>query len=90
MEHWYPRNPSNGTFDKWEDGVDRFGNLCLIQRNVNSKFSNMDPVSKKNTGDDRKGKPEAEAYGCRYRRFRYMDGIRAHRASEGYARHPDE
>ena len=49
VEHWYPRNPSNGTFDKWEDGVDRFGNLCLIQRNVNSKFSNMDPVSKKNT-----------------------------------------
>lgn len=52
VEHWYPRNPSNGTFPKWEDGVDRFGNLCLVQSNINAKFSNMDPVSKKNTFHD--------------------------------------
>lgn len=29
--------------------VDRLGNLCIISRNINSKFSNMSPVSKKNT-----------------------------------------
>lgn len=30
-------------------GVNRFGNLCIIQRNVNSKFSNLSPESKKGT-----------------------------------------
>ena len=49
VEHWYPRNPSEGTFDRWEDNVDSFGNLCLIQRNINSRFSNMSPEAKKST-----------------------------------------
>ncbi len=49
VEHWYPQNPSEGTFETWKDGVDRFGNLCIIQRNVNSKFSNMSPEAKKST-----------------------------------------
>ena len=49
VEHWYPRNPSEGTFDRWEDDVDSFGNLCLIQRNINSRFSNMSPEAKKST-----------------------------------------
>lgn len=49
VEHWYPQNPSEGTFEQWTDGVDRFGNLCIIQRNVNSKFSNMSPEAKKST-----------------------------------------
>lgn len=44
IEHWYPQNPEEG---KWEN-KDCFGNLCLIQRNVNSKFSNKHPTSKKN------------------------------------------
>ena len=49
VEHWYPRNPSEGTFEQWthEEGVDRFGNLCLIQRAANSKFSNLAPEAKK-------------------------------------------
>lgn len=49
VEHWYPQNPSEGTFESWKEGVDRFGNLCIIQRNVNSKFSNMSPEAKKST-----------------------------------------
>lgn len=52
VEHWYPQNPSEGTFQKWEDGVDNFGNLCIIQRNINSKFSNMDPKAKKTTFEE--------------------------------------
>lgn len=56
VEHWYPRNPSEGTFDRWEDNVDRFGNLCLIQRNINSRFSNMSPEAKKSTFKDMIGK----------------------------------
>ena len=48
VEHWYPQNPSEGTFKQW-DNVDRFGNLCIIQRNVNAKFSNMSPEAKKST-----------------------------------------
>ena len=49
VEHWYPQNPSEGTFEQWKDGVNQFGNLCIIQRNVNSKFSNMSPEAKKST-----------------------------------------
>ena len=52
VEHWYPQNPSEGTFESWKDGVDQFGNLCIIQRNVNSKFSNMSPEAKKSTFRD--------------------------------------
>ena len=52
VEHWYPQNPSEGTFDQWKDGVNQFGNLCIIQRNVNSKFSNMAPEAKKSTFRD--------------------------------------
>lgn len=49
VEHWYPQNPSEGTFEQWKDGVNQFGNLCIVQRNVNSKFSNMSPEAKKST-----------------------------------------
>lgn len=48
MGHWYPQNPSKNSIDSWED-KDRFGNLCIIQRNINSKFSNLSPASKKDT-----------------------------------------
>lgn len=48
VEHWYPQHPSSQSFDSWAD-VDKFGNLCIIQRNVNSKFSNLSPASKKDT-----------------------------------------
>jgi len=49
IEHWYPQNPSNGTFDRWEheDGLDQFGNLCLVPSNINASFSNLDPQVKK-------------------------------------------
>ena len=45
VEHWYPQNPSEGSFDSWERR-DTFGNLCIISRSVNSKFSNLSPESK--------------------------------------------
>lgn len=53
VEHWFPQNPSEGTFKKWsQEEVDNFGNLCIIQRNVNSKFSNLEPHSKKGTFEE--------------------------------------
>lgn len=53
VEHWYPQNPSGGTFEQWtKHEVDHFGNLCIIQRNVNSKFSNLEPHSKKATFEE--------------------------------------
>lgn len=54
VEHWYPQQPSEGTFDRWtkEEGLDDLGNLCLVQRNVNSKFSNLSPEAKKTTFED--------------------------------------
>ena len=48
VEHWYPQHPSEQSFATWND-FDRFGNLCIIQRNINSKFSNLSPASKKNS-----------------------------------------
>lgn len=48
VEHWYPQHPSEGTFEAW-DGIDTFGNLCVISRSVNSKFSNLSPASKMDT-----------------------------------------
>lgn len=45
VEHWYPQNPSDGSIDRW-DKRDRFGNLCIISRSINSKFSNLSPESK--------------------------------------------
>ena len=48
VEHWYPQHPSEGTFETW-DRVDTFGNLCIISRSVNSKFSNLSPGSKMQT-----------------------------------------
>lgn len=51
VEHWYPQHPSGDTFEVWgqNEGVNHFGNLCIIQRTVNSKFSNMSPESKQST-----------------------------------------
>ena len=45
VEHWYPQNPSEKSGVKWNER-DRFGNLCIISRSVNSKFSNLLPGSK--------------------------------------------
>lgn len=59
VEHWYPQHPSDGTFDKWEeqDGQGRykrdyFGNLCLIQKKTNSRFSNLSPESKRQENEN--------------------------------------
>ena len=48
VEHWYPQRPSEDTIETW-DGRDTFGNLCIISRSVNSKFSNLSPGSKMQT-----------------------------------------
>lgn len=46
VEHLYPQNPSeNSTIRYWKD-KDMFGNLCLISRRENSRFSNLSPKSK--------------------------------------------
>lgn len=50
VEHWYPQNPSDDSFDSWGD-KDTFGNLCIISRSVNSKFSNLSPESKMKSYD---------------------------------------
>ena len=63
VEHWFPQHPSDGTIKPWDDAiwgvsedqkstVDRLGNLCLVQRNVNSRFTNNSPASKKTMWED--------------------------------------
>lgn len=52
VEHWYPRNPdAEHSFEKWEENdknsCDMFGNLCLVSSDINSRFSNASPKSKK-------------------------------------------
>ena len=54
VEHWYPQHPSNDSFARFDEeggegNVDRFGNLCIIARKVNSKFSNLSPMAKAKT-----------------------------------------
>lgn len=51
VEHWFPQHPSQGTIELWNDeqGLNNLGNLCIIQRSVNSKFSNLSPLAKKDT-----------------------------------------
>lgn len=49
VEHFYPRTPMPGHQALTaETGLDDFGNLCLISRGMNSKFSNNMPVAKCN------------------------------------------
>ncbi|WP_314359670.1 DUF1524 domain-containing protein, partial [Porphyromonas catoniae] len=48
VEHWYPQRPPEGAFEAWDER-DTFGNLCIISRSVNSKFSNLLPASKMNS-----------------------------------------
>lgn len=52
VEHWYPQRPSDGSFDPWDD-KDTFGNLCIISRSVNSRFSNLSPKSKMESFGDK-------------------------------------
>lgn len=51
IEHFFPQNPINATSKQQEQMKDinlhRFGNLCLINRGLNSRVSNHVPVAKK-------------------------------------------
>lgn len=47
VEHFYPQTPMEGyTALSQETGLNDFGNLCLISRGMNSKFSNNMPMAK--------------------------------------------
>lgn len=46
VEHFYPQNPMPGYDNLKDKGLDNFGNLCLISRGMNSKFSNNMPKAK--------------------------------------------
>lgn len=48
VEHFYPRKPMEGYPQLEEEVLDSFGNLCLISRGMNSKFSNNMPKAKLN------------------------------------------
>lgn len=62
IEHWYPQHPSGGSAEPWEDMTedgkflrDSFGNLCIITREVNSRFANANPLAKKTYEESKKG-----------------------------------
>ena len=54
VEHWYPQHPDAdadccpewGAVDNEHGVVDRFGNLALLQSNINAHFSNQPPMGK--------------------------------------------
>lgn len=54
VEHFYPQTPMVGYRELTDEtGLNDFGNLCLISRGMNSKFSNNMPVAKyKNFGNE--------------------------------------
>ena len=43
VEHWYPRNPPDGSVFPL---LNHFGNLCILRGDINTKFSNLTPKSK--------------------------------------------
>ncbi|MCG9729156.1 HNH endonuclease family protein [Shewanella sp. Isolate13] len=45
VEHYFPQTDPSGA--KGMEGVDRFGNLCLISPSSNSRLSNYSPADKK-------------------------------------------
>ena len=49
IEHYYPQNPEK-IEDKMQDikTLNCFGNLCLISRSANSRYSNFMPLTKRN------------------------------------------
>ena len=50
VEHLYPQHPSD--FDAWKE-VDQFGNLAILPRSENSRFSNLKPNAKKEQFGDK-------------------------------------
>ena len=46
VEHFYPQHPMPGYDDLRSHDLHSFGNLCLISRGMNSKFSNNMPKAK--------------------------------------------
>lgn len=59
VEHWYPQHPDRDAegcpewseVDATHGVVDRFGNLALLQSNINAHFSNQPPKGKCSYGD---------------------------------------
>ena len=47
VEHYYPQNPLEGLEPLGQTNVDKFGNLCLISNNTNSRLWNLPPDGKK-------------------------------------------
>lgn len=46
VEHFYPQHPMSGYKDLKDNGLNDFGNLCLISNHMNSMFSNNMPKAK--------------------------------------------
>ena len=46
VEHFYPQHPTGGNDSLDASVLNSFGNLCLISRGINSKFSNNMPKAK--------------------------------------------
>jgi len=46
IEHLYPQNPDNKKYID-ESSLNSFGNLCLISRSSNSRYSNLEPTAKR-------------------------------------------
>ncbi|WP_405326225.1 DUF262 domain-containing protein [Leeuwenhoekiella sp. LLG6367-2.1] len=58
VEHFFPQQPRNGEKAPFDD-IDRFGNLCLISQQKNSRFSNDLPKAKKANYHRPDDKPES-------------------------------
>jgi len=58
VEHFFPQHPRNGEKPPF-DNIDRFGNLCLISQQKNSRFSNDLPKAKKANYHRPDDKPES-------------------------------
>lgn len=56
VEHWYPQHPSD--VERWDEEAngkykrDFLGNLCIVTRGTNSRFSNLPPIAKRDSKKD--------------------------------------
>ncbi len=58
VEHFYPQHPNSLDPLGDKDLLNHFGNLCLISRSANSKFSNASPTEKRNIANSKESDQE--------------------------------
>ena len=82
MEHWYPRNPEEASWEEVSENsannlIDRYGNLCLVRQDTNVRLSNSLPSDKKTNMKDTIARESLKLHRMRDANTTDEDGLRA-------------